>query len=101
MNKIEEIKKELERSLGYNFNNWGKGDLQMLKEIIEANDKVVKNLSLCVVASLPTTNEAKLKLKQAVENSFKDNEVVEKREYSLGFRHCYNWLKIEQMKSKG
>ena len=54
-----------------------------------------------VVASLPTTNEAKLKLKQAVENSFKDNEVVEKREYSLGFRHCYNWLKIEQMKSKG
>ena len=40
MNKIEEIKKELEKSLGYNFNNWGKGDLQMLKEIIEANDKV-------------------------------------------------------------
>ena len=50
MNKIEEIKKELERSLGYNFNNWGKGDLQMLKEIIEANDKVVKNLSLCAVS---------------------------------------------------
>jgi hypothetical protein len=51
MNKIEEIKKELERSLGYNFNNWGKGDLQMLKEIIEANDKVVKNLSLCAVST--------------------------------------------------
>ena len=50
MNKIEEIKKELEKSLGYNFNNWGKGDLQMLKEIIEANDKVVKNLSLCAVS---------------------------------------------------
>ena len=61
-----------------------------------------KKLNLhAVVASLPTTNEAKLKLKRAVENSFKDNEVVEKREYSLGFRHCYNWLKIEQMKSKG
>ena len=54
-----------------------------------------------VVASLPTTNEAKLKLKQAVENIFKDNEIVEKRQYSLGFRHCYNWLKIEQIKSKG
>jgi hypothetical protein len=50
MNKIEEIKKELEKSLGYNFNNWGKGDLQMLKEIIEANDKVVKNLALCAVS---------------------------------------------------
>ncbi len=43
MNKIEEVKKELEKNLGYNFNNWGKGDLQMLKEIINANDKVVKN----------------------------------------------------------
>tara|TARA_R110000822_G_scaffold72606_1_gene174501 strand:- start:227 stop:451 length:225 start_codon:yes stop_codon:yes gene_type:complete len=49
MNKIQEIKKELEKNLGYNFNNWGKGDLQMLKEIINANDKVVKNLSLCAV----------------------------------------------------
>ena len=46
MNKIEEIKKELEKNLGYNFNNWGKEDLQMLKEIINANDKVVKNLAL-------------------------------------------------------
>ena len=54
-----------------------------------------------VVASLPTTNEAKLKLKQSVQNIFKDNEIVEKRQYSLGFRHCYNWLKIEQIKSKG
>ena len=51
MNKIQEIKKELEKNLGYNFNNWGKGDLQMLKEIINANDKVVKNLSLCAVVS--------------------------------------------------
>jgi hypothetical protein len=50
MNKIEEIKKELEKNLGYNFNNWGKGDLQMLKEIINANDKVVKNLDLCAVS---------------------------------------------------
>lgn len=50
MNKIEEIKKELEKSLGYNFNSWGKGDLQMLEEIVEANNKVVKNLSLCAVS---------------------------------------------------
>lgn len=46
MNKIEEIKKELEKNLGYNFNNWGKGDLKMLKEIVVANDKVVKKLAL-------------------------------------------------------
>jgi hypothetical protein len=47
MNKrIKEIKKELEKTLGYNFNNWGKGDLQMLEEIVEASDKVVKNLTL-------------------------------------------------------
>tara|TARA_R110001606_G_scaffold182604_1_gene329286 strand:+ start:3844 stop:4092 length:249 start_codon:yes stop_codon:yes gene_type:complete len=52
MNKIEEIKKELEKSLGYNFNNWGKGDLQMLEEIVEANNKVVKNLALCAVSSM-------------------------------------------------
>lgn len=48
---------------------------------------------------LPTTEETELRLKQVIDKGFKENEVVEKREYSLGFRACYNWLKIKQMKA--
>ena len=54
-----------------------------------------------VVASLPEPKEIESRLNHVVNESFEDNEVVEKREYSLGFRACYNWLKIKQMKSKG
>jgi uncharacterized protein (UPF0254 family) len=54
-----------------------------------------------VVASLPTTKEIESRIKHVIENSFEDYEVVEKREYSLGFRACFNWLKIKQMKNKG
>ena len=46
MNKIEEIKKELEKTHGYNFNNWGEGDIQLLKEIVEATEKVIKEFTL-------------------------------------------------------
>jgi len=50
---------------------------------------------------LPDTKEIESRLKHVVDESFEDYEVVEKREYSLGFRACFNWLKIKQMKSKG
>ena len=50
---------------------------------------------------LPDTKEIESRLKHVVDESFEDFEVVEKREYSLGFRACFNWLKIKQMKSKG
>ena len=50
---------------------------------------------------LPDTKEIEFRLKHVVDESFEDYEVVEKREYSLGFRACFNWLKIKQMKSKG
>lgn len=50
---------------------------------------------------LPDMNELESRLKKVVDKGFKHNEVVEKREYSLGFRACFNWLKIKQMKSKG
>jgi hypothetical protein len=50
---------------------------------------------------LPDTKEIESRLKHVVDEIFEDFEVVEKREYSLGFRACFNWLKIKQMKSKG
>lgn len=62
-------------------------------------DELEKQLTLTdVVASFPSTKEIESRLKQVVDESFEDFEVVEKREYSLGFRACYNWLKIKQMK---
>lgn len=69
MNKIEKIKKDLEKKLGYNFNNWGKGDLQMLKEIVEATEKVVKNLALSGVVKSFTAKE--------VANELKDCETID------------------------
>ena len=50
---------------------------------------------------LPDTKEVETRLKHVVDESFEDYEVVEKREYSLGFRACFNWLKIKQMQTKG
>jgi len=54
-----------------------------------------------VMFELPDTKEIESRLKHVVDESFEDYEVVEKREYSLGFRACFNWLKINQLKSKG
>ena len=49
MNKLELIKKDLEEGADYNFNNWNKGDLQMLEEIVIATENVVKKLTIPVV----------------------------------------------------
>ena len=49
MNKLELIKKDLEEGADYNFDNWNKGDLQMLEEIVIATENVVKKLSIPVV----------------------------------------------------
>jgi hypothetical protein len=46
MDKLELIKKDLEKNPGYNFDNWNKGDLQMLEEIVIATENVVKNLTI-------------------------------------------------------
>ena len=52
MNKLELIKKELEEGADYNFDNWDKGDLQMLEEIVIATENVVKKLTIPVVVNL-------------------------------------------------
>ena len=49
MNKLELIKKDLEEGADYNFDNWNKGDLQMLEEIVIATENVVKKLTIPVV----------------------------------------------------
>jgi hypothetical protein len=46
MDKLELIKKDLEKNPGDNFDNWNKGDLQMLEEIVIATENVVKNLTI-------------------------------------------------------
>ena len=71
----------------------------MTKDIEQA---IAEQLILSGVRfELPGTKEIESRLKHVVDESFEDYEVVEKREYSLGFRACFNWLKIKQMKSKG
>ena len=86
---------------------------ESLKKQDTANRKLIKKLQLDKQAlkeqlilsgvrfELPGTKEIESRLKHVVDESFEDYEVVEKREYSLGFRACFNWLKIKQMKSKG
>ena len=57
-----------------------------------------KQLKLCEVGvTLPTTEEIEIRLKKVVEKGFKGNEKIAKRDYSLGFRACYFWLKIRHM----
>jgi len=74
----------------------------LIKKLQLDKQELKQQLSLNgVVASLPTTKEIESRIKHVVENSFEDYEAVEKREYSLGFRACFNWLKIKQMKNKG
>jgi hypothetical protein len=91
--EILEIASELDR-----------GDITFAEAQIKAQTLVridrYEQLTLnVVVASLPSTKEIESRLKHVVDESFEDFEVVEKREYSLGFRACYNWLKIKQMKN--
>lgn len=54
-----------------------------------------------VMFELPDYMEVRKRIKHVVENSFEDYETVEKREYTLGFNACYNWLKIKFMQRKG
>ena len=66
------------------------------------NDNLKEQLNLGgVMFELPSTKEIKDRIKHVIENSFEDNETIEKREYTLGFNACFNWLKIKQMKTKG
>ena len=59
MNKLELIKKDLEEGADYNFDNWNKGDLQMLEEIVIATENVVKKLTIPVVSNRYSDEELK------------------------------------------
>lgn len=73
-----------------------------IKKCNKVNIELTEQLRIgSVMFELPETKEVETRLKHVVDKSFEDYEAVEKMEYSLGFRACFNWLKIKQMKSKG
>jgi hypothetical protein len=101
-----DLKKILEKAFeaGYDtslmYNNLGDEAHRDFEEFYKK--EVTEQLILSGVGfELPDIKEINSRIKLVVENSFEDYEVIEKREYSSGFKACFNWLKIKQMKSKG
>ena len=66
---------------------------------LEIFDKKGKSLDLYkhVVMLLPSAKEMELKTEELKINMFEDDEKVEKREFELGFRRCYHWIKQEKV----
>lgn len=74
MNKLELIKKDLEEGADYNFDNWNKGDLQMLEEIVIATENVVKKLNIPVVSQQSEQCEGKCGMSYCDDNGCIDRK---------------------------
>ncbi len=66
---------------------------------LEIFDKKGKSLDLYkhMEMLLPSAKEMRLKAEELKINMFEDVEKVEQREFNLGFRMCYHWIKHEKV----